>query len=536
MTKTEILKRELLDYLYNEKNIIQQLIEKHKSLCDEDKIESGILVKSINCKEIAENTYEFCVSENYTKWRTGDRVSLLNSDSSIRISAIIVDNLPESIVVTTEKALKENISIDIIYEEAIFTDIIIDLLESAEKREELTFFLEVLSGEIPPPTKGLNQIVCHQEDMDEEKSEAIDKILCKPYVYCLQGPPGTGKTKVLSRIASIFSQKGKDVLILALTHQAVNNALNAVAFHKKLPVVKIGELLKGMGLHEHIVQKKDFKTFSKSGKKHRYSKGHVVGMTLNSAIVNFGLKRTGFSPSIVLIDEASQIPLSTSSVLGIIGSSSYIFFGDERQMPPIFQPELVKSFLSVSIFDYLKTNIIDELKMTLHTTYRMNSVICDYVSRNFYEPYGIKLSSFVEISNRKVDGEDLNESIEHIVIESENSTDFNEAEAQKAVEVAITYKELGEDVAIITPFRKQVNLIRKVWNEKTNDRNILIDTVERLQGQDVDVIILSTSVNSWEYYQTTNAFIENANRLNVIFSRAKKKVVAITSPLVKLPQ
>ena len=63
-----------------------------------------------------------------------------------------------------------------------------------------------------------------------------------------------------------------------------------------------------------------------------------------------------------------------------------------------------------------------------------------------------------------------------------------------------------------------------------------IDTVERLQRQDVDVIILSTSVSDLGYYKTTSSFIEDANRLNVIFSRAKKKVVAISGPLVSLPQ
>ena len=535
MTKTDKMRNELLDYLHKEKEIIQQSIEEHKSLSDDEKIEAGLLVRCTDYKEIGENTYELSVSENYTKWRTGDRIVLHDKRSSLRINAIVVDNLQDYIVVTVENALKENLQLDVIYEETIFNDTIINLIKSAEDGDEVTSFMDVLSGKIQPYVQGLHPIEFSTEGLDEEKSEAIKDILRKPYVYCLQGPPGTGKTKVLSNVARSFSQKGKDVLILALTHQAVNNALNAVATHN-VPAIKIGEPLKGMGLHERVLQKKDFKSFCVGRKKNRYSKGDVVGMTLHSAIVNFGLMRSGFSPSIVLIDEASQIPLTTSSVLGVIGSASYVFFGDEKQMPPIFQSELAESDLSISIFEYLKNIIPDDLKMTLHTTYRMNAVICDSVSRNFYEPYGIKLQSFPDISNRKIDDEDIEDSIEHVLIETEGCADLNETEAREAVKIAHKYKAKGEDVAIITPFRKQVNLIRKIWSEIPNSKDILIDTVERLQGQDVDVIILSTSVSDLEYYRTISSFIEDANRLNVIFSRAKKKVVAISSPLVNLPQ
>ena len=53
----------------------------------------------------------------------------------------------------------------------------------------------------------------------------------------------------------------------------------------------------------------------------------------------------------------------------------------------------------------------------------------------------------------------------------------------------------------------------------------LIDTVERLQGQDVDSVIISfvkTSASNVD-------FIFNPNRLNVMISRAKRKVFIVTS-------
>ena len=82
------------------------------------------------------------------------------------------------------------------------------------------------------------------------------------------------------------------------------------------------------------------------------------------------------------------------------------------------------------------------------------------------------------------------------------------------------------DIAVVTPFRKQVSLIRSMTrNIVAEDDMPLIDTVERLQGQDVDCVIISfvkTSASDVD-------FIFNPNRLNVMISRAKRKVFIITS-------
>ena len=98
---------------------------------------------------------------------------------------------------------------------------------------------------------------------------------------------------------------------------------------------------------------------------------------------------------------------------------------------------------------------------------------------------------------------------------------------------AIKYKEKGLEVAIITPYRKQVNLVREEWTAAGNvSSDTCIDTVERLQGQDVDVIILTMSVSDAEYYKIQDSFLLNRNRLNVMISRARIKVVIIKSPLI----
>ena len=253
------------------------------------------------------------------------------------------------------------------------------------------------------------------------------------------------------------------------------------------------------------------------------------------AILSLALHGNAFTPSIVLIDEASQIPLSLGAAIAALEGGTYVFIGDGRQMPPVFHEKMANHPLSISIFDHLQRILPKELKTTLTTTYRMNSVICRYVSEQFYEPYGVKLTSHPSVANNHVDSEDINKSIEFVNVTTTKCEDFNREEAKEAVQQALKYRKRGFEVAIITPYRKQVNLVREEWgNAGGTSSDILIDTVERLQGQDVDVIILTMSVSDIDYYKVQHSFLLNRNRLNVMISRAKIKVIIIKNQLISI--
>ena len=91
-----------------------------------------------------------------------------------------------------------------------------------------------------------------------------------------------------------------------------------------------------------------------------------------------------------------------------------------------------------------------------------------------------------------------------------------------------------KDVAVITPYRRQVRNIRaSIADCMGEDFEMpLIDTVERLQGQDVDLIIISFCVSDPVFFNRNKDFLLNPNRMNVMLSRAKKKVVLIGSKIV----
>lgn len=129
--------------------------------------------------------------------------------------------------------------------------------------------------------------------------------------------------------------------------------------------------------------------------------------------------------------------------------------------------------------------------------------------------------------------------IEFVEASSPGSTDENMQEARIAVGVAGKYLAAGltsDRLAIKTPYRRQVRMIHKLLAESELDKEDLpiVDTVERLQGQDVDVIVLSFATDDEVYFRKQESFLLNHNRLNVMFSRATSKVVVVSSRMVRV--
>ncbi|MEM4970098.1 MAG: ATP-binding protein [Sulfolobales archaeon] len=96
----------------------------------------------------------------------------------------------------------------------------------------------------------------------------------------------------------------------------------------------------------------------------------------------------------------------------------------------------------------------------------------------------------------------------------------NEIEARVIKKIVSTLKEQGitsERIGIITPYRAQ----RRLLKETLKDETIEINTVDAFQGREKDVIIFS--ITSTEDL----SFVEDENRLNVAFTRARKKLIVI---------
>ena len=537
----EQFKQSLLNYLFVEKTFEDEDAEKQKMMSDEEKIENDLLLVGATVVSQDENIYELNVPDNYSKLRVGDKVILNDIHLASSFDATITDVFFDTITVMCDKQLDISSSFTIEQKSPQLINTLISCLEGIYSGIPGAAFLRLLSGEEPFEKEDFLKVNVDdipnfdkiKELMNAEQLNAVSNMLEYPPVHVLQGPPGTGKTLVLAATAIATAHMNREVVVIANTHHAVNNALKKIkSIDKKSTVIKVGSLLKAEELDDTVIKFSTFKEYYEFSYKNRKKKrsGHIIGLTIWGALTYLGLRHHAhFRPYHALIDEASLMPLSLATILGKT-APSVCLFGDSRQMQPIFRSELEQNIMSKSILDYCAENIEGVTVDVLHTTYRMNNEITECVSKAFYEPYGIRLVSSEISSENRLKYHGKSESLQWINIETE--CEYLEENREEAECVSNIVKELlsiglnHNDIAVVTPFRKQVSLIRSMTrNIVAEDDMPLIDTVERLQGQDVDCVIISfvkTSASNVD-------FIFNPNRLNVMISRAKRKVFIITS-------
>jgi DNA replication ATP-dependent helicase Dna2 len=139
-----------------------------------------------------------------------------------------------------------------------------------------------------------------------------------------------------------------------------------------------------------------------------------------------------------------------------------------------------------------------------------------------------------------------NGSISHLMYKSrlvfvpskpETKSKINDSEAQNVVKwlrhLAKYYETWFDEpfdetrhIGIITPYRAQIAKIRQLLNG--DFPNIRIDTVERFQGSECDIILMSFAVKNTQQLINLCAMTPDGKvdrKLNVALSRAKKHVV-----------
>ena len=545
--KMEEFRDKLLKFLFVEKELGKEDAEKQKNMSRKEKVENNLLLINVTIKNHEDDFYELNVPDNYSKLRAGDKVVISNEETSSVSEATVIDVFMDSLTISCDKELDDNATYSIEQKSPELLQTLISCLEGIYSGVPGAAFLRLLSGEEKFETVDFLKVAVDdvpnfdsiKNHLNPEQLSAVSSMLEYPPIHVLQGPPGTGKTAVLAATAIATAHMNREVVIIANTHHAVNNALQKIrSLDKKATLIKVGALLKSEELDDTVLKFEKFNEYYEYAYQNRRKKrtGHIIGMTIWGAITYLGLRHHAhFRPYISLVDEASLMPLSLATILGKT-APSVCLFGDSRQMPPIFRPEFEDNDNSVSILDYCSQKVEGVPVAVLHTTYRMNEQITNVVSKSFYEPYGITLRSADQNASNLfrspyMEGKGYEGSVvfADAALSTPDCEEENNGEADAVVEMVDALLKEGrkpEDIAVITPFRKQVRLIRaKAMEVIQTEEMPLIDTVERLQGQDVECIILSFASSDEDYIESVRGFLFNPNRLNVMISRAKTKVV-----------
>ena len=124
-----------------------------------------------------------------------------------------------------------------------------------------------------------------------------------------------------------------------------------------------------------------------------------------------------------------------------------------------------------------------------------------------------------------------------IPTEKEDNLKYHLGEAQKVAELLHTIRDIfktkgdftNESVGVITPYRAQIAEIYKLLDEELLQK-VTVDTVERYQGSEREVIIISMAVNHPALMKNLQSFNPKQNvdkKLNVALSRAKQQVILL---------
>jgi len=411
----------------------------------------------------------------------------------------------------------------------------------ADSRRGRSIILPVIQGNLYPQIdyaryQRAREWASHR-DLNESQIEAISTSYATNLYHLIQGPPGTGKTLVLAHLSDLLVQEGSRVLITGLTHRAIHNALNKVhQVNANLPVCKIGDQR-----HAGDLKVPNFETFDESGFGD-LNNGYVVGAT-PFALQTQRLMNVEFD--VVIFDEASQVTL-TLALMGMLAGNKYIFVGDDKQLPPVTVFAQSKDEVS-SIFSLLSGRAQETI---LDITYRLNDVLTEWPSKTFY---GGKLKSSESSRKRRLHliGEpsrwdiifDPEAPAVFVDLDHKNATTRSMLEAEIVADLVVSLILRGippKEIGVVTPFRAQSRLIRTMLWRMIDDeeirREIIVDTVERMQGQEREVVLVSLATSSPSFAAQIADFLFSPQRLNVAITRPRTKLILLGSKHVLLSE
>ena len=554
----------LVSFVEQEREVLRESERLERELDVETLVERGIAIDGLTVVRAFAGGFVLQCGKNESRLRIGDRIELTSGPS--RFTATLSDMHEqgrEIHVVPTGKGTW-NVSKGPWMARLLAVDVcglVLAALGQLQPGAPGWWLVRALSGQVPTPYGRkrrvamtsrhiLNDIVADSKlPLDETQRVVLELAAELPPLLLIQGPPGTGKTQVLALVAETCSRLGKRTLIVAPTHQAVNNALSAVK--SRFPgrrTLKVGDELHrdslNRGVETALFEDGNFRSPVSA------SSDTITGMTFLSALHHLVLRRSALAPNVMLIEEAGQLPLAHGACAGLVGAGSIFLFGDDAQMPPVFLSPIDRDPLALSVFAQIRATQVTTPHM-LATTYRLNADLCDVIGRTFYPTLDNSLlrSSAtsrdrvfpVQISERASESPGvvaavLSPSAAFVVVESPVGHDYqsNPIEARFVAELSGMSLKAGlnpDDVAVVTPFRKQAAMIRGMLQAQLPPgmQMTVVDTVERVQGLTVEMVVLSLCISDIGYAQHMAPFVLSLNRLNVAISRARTKAVLIAS-------
>lgn len=427
---------------------------------------------------------------------------------------------------------------------------------------------------------GCNPIELFQEyrQLNIGQQECVRKVLLAQDYVLLLGLPGTGKTSTLSLVVRALIARGQTVMITSYTHSAVDNLLLKLLESNVSPsfIVRLGGT--DPKTAECVLSKKSVSAISELRSK--VTSARLIACTVLSAARHNLMSK--FKIDWCIVDEAGQI--AQPAVLGaIMRAKKFILVGDDCQLPPlVLSLQAATEGMDVSLLKRLSESHPEAISC-LSIQYRMNEdimLLCNSIVYEYKMLCGSPLIASAQLHLPNLQGviqklltcqsnswlvQCLQPQNSVIFLNTDNIRAVNVSEAinthASSKNASINGVNLDEvnliksifkclmdcgadekDIGIISPYRAQVEALNeelkdlmpsKDMSQLSNDNgdccvgNCDISTVDKFQGRDKDIIILSTVRRMND--RSVGDLLRDWRRVNVALTRSRKKLIIIGS-------
>lgn len=421
--------------------------------------------------------------------------------------------------------------------------------------------------------------------LNKDQERAWRAVLQQP-VSLIWGPPGTGKTYLLAwmliAMAEAARQDGRPcrILVTAATHRAIVNVLARLAAehqggadHVSLRAVK----LRGSGSEAdrdlagtEVELVPDGRLAALLAGAEDTGEPLIVGTTVWSLWKQMRAASGGSEEEegdaapvrswfdVVVVDEASQMKVAEALIAlsAMRRGARVVLCGDDRQLAPVVRGRYSDEAGSLfgSIFSHMAAHYP---RLTLRESRRMNRALVEYPRQVFYP------GLVSRVPERRISchagpvgaGDEMlrdlfmqpSDAVVFCTYRGVRATARNPFEAHLAARLAGLAREtlldprtgkryeaaefVAEALAVLSPHRAQNSAIVAEMQRlgMPPEAMPVVDTVERMQGNEREMILVSYAVADREYAESEAEFLLDPNRFNVAITRARAKLVVLIS-------
>lgn len=336
----------------------------------------------------------------------------------------------------------------------------------------------------------------------------------------IQGPPGTGKTYLMALLCGELLKLDYRVLVTALT----NRALIELAEKEHLKsALEQGKVFKSVLTADETKNKKikglqSFKSLSRQQPPLLLTTYYIMSQIATKAVVDEHF-------DYIIIEEASQAFLSTIALAKKLGKKC-IIIGDIKQLEPIFHKEyapedtnnyhwMICGLKAISFYlpnakQYILT---DSYRLTENSIKGTNLFYGDILKSKSDVKLPLDFSNYPNLKkylNNYGGASLVRFKLPEGRLPSFECSDF----IVKQIDQIKRFDSKAE-IAILAFHKDSIRFLQKeIYSKCANIENILIETIDRIQGLTTDFCIFFVPVESIP-------FALQVNRFNVATSRAK---------------